>query len=41
MNKYNQFQNAIILIFLPVILFIGIFVCIGEEIYWFIKDRIK
>ena len=32
MNRYNQFQNAVILIFLPVILFIGIFVCLWEEL---------
>ena len=32
MNKYNQSHNAIALIFLPVILFIGIFVCLWEEL---------
>jgi len=32
MNKNNQFHNALVLMFLPLIMFIGIFVCAWEEI---------
>jgi len=32
MNKYNNFHNFLVLIFLPIICFIGIGVCIFEEI---------
>jgi hypothetical protein len=32
MNKNNNLQNLFVLLLLPVIMFIGIFVCIYEEI---------
>jgi hypothetical protein len=37
MNK--NLQNLLVLMFLPVIMFIGIFICIGEDVYWFFKDK--
>jgi hypothetical protein len=32
MDRNNSLINGLLLLFLPVICFIGIFVCIGEEI---------
>jgi hypothetical protein len=32
MNKNNQLYNLLILLFLPIIMFLSIFVCILEEI---------
>jgi len=32
MNRNNNFHNLIVLIFLPLFMFIGIFVCILEEL---------
>lgn len=29
------------LLFLPFILIMGVFVCLGEEIYWHLKDKRK
>jgi len=31
MNKNNNWHNLIVIIFMPIIMFIGIFVCIFEE----------
>lgn len=36
--KQNTF-NRLGLILLPIIMFVGVFVCIGEEIDWFFKDK--
>jgi hypothetical protein len=33
MNKNNNLHNLIVLIFLPIIMFVGIFVCIAEELH--------
>lgn len=35
MNKNSQFANAFVILFFPIICFIGIFVCIYED--W--KDK--
>jgi len=32
MDRYNQFQNAISIIFMLPILIVGIFVCLWEEL---------